>query len=563
MRASHSSTFFKSAFKASSPSPSPAISSCPLKLTASHYTLSTIIGDVKKMKKASVVVVLQLDGEDGEETFLREFGSNVTEGEPVWQDKTYEKISVPVESIIPGQVSTFITNTTTQASVESIHGVTSASTSTETSPPLSMINDLDHDPFRTSPVKVQVVRSYNYLGVSDKLRSFPPVHPNSIHAHIEVNEVMKAFMDHCKPKHAFGASEITESTVSTITHSNEAKTASQVIVPASPTTSTEDDDTVAFTAIPAGTPTDGHGKSDSIDSIFTMYLGMSDVELSLRDRSTAISPSFDEADITSSIHHDGTTEEGFAVITTPEILGNEMANKISPKISIASKDHASSDNDSFTTAHDLAIEDSPAYPLPAVMDFSSIDTAPLDLSLPIPTFPAESYYSSSSAMSIPDIIITPNHSTDSADHFIVRKALDDKKDASFKNAFVIPSELFEKSERKYPLPSIQRPRTTQQSTRNYRPIEKVPSRFIAARQRYGPNNDSEEGPDKESQDTFETPALNVKPRIPLVPLQEEDFKPVRQSSKSCKANRITPVKSSSARNLPRTLVLADRFSLRF
>lgn len=223
----------------------------------------------------------------------------MTEGEPVWQDKvslansyqthliakflqTYEKISVPVESIIPGQVSTFITNTTTQASVESIHGVTSASTSTETSPPVSMINDLDHDPFRTSPVKVQVVRSYNYLGVSDKLRSFPPVHPNSIHAHIEVNEVMKAFMDHCKPKHAFGASEITESTVSTITHSNEAKTASQVIVPASPTKSTEDDDTVAFTAIPAGTPTDGHGKSDSIDSIFTMYLGMSDVELSLR-----------------------------------------------------------------------------------------------------------------------------------------------------------------------------------------------------------------------------------------------------------------------------------------
>lgn len=63
MRASHSSTFFKSAFKASSSSPSPAIPSCPLKFTASHYTLSTIIDDVKKMKKASVVVVLQLDGE--------------------------------------------------------------------------------------------------------------------------------------------------------------------------------------------------------------------------------------------------------------------------------------------------------------------------------------------------------------------------------------------------------------------------------------------------------------------------------------------------------------------
>lgn len=63
MRASHFSTLFiKSVFKTSSSSP--ASSSSPLKLTASHYTLSTIISDVKKMKKASVVVVLQLDGEE-------------------------------------------------------------------------------------------------------------------------------------------------------------------------------------------------------------------------------------------------------------------------------------------------------------------------------------------------------------------------------------------------------------------------------------------------------------------------------------------------------------------
>lgn len=476
--------------------------------------------------------------------------------------QAYEKISVPVESINSVQVSTG-TSTNIKTSFESIQGKTSASTSTETSLPVSKLNDLDHDPFGTSPVKVQVVRSYNYLGVSDKLRSFPPVHPNSIQANEDVKEVMKAFMDHYKPKHASETSEATVSPVTIISHNNAARTASRDIDSVSTTTYvpyTEDDDTAAFTVIPAGTPTHGHEKSDSIDFIFTMYLRMSDDELSFRDRSTTFSPLFDEAGITSSTQHDSTTEEGFAVITTPE------ANEISPETSTASEDHASSNNDSFTTSHDSTIEDSPAYSLPAFMTFTSIDTAPLGLSLPIPTFPEESYYASSSAMSIPDIIVTPNHSIDSADHFTIRKALTDNKNASSKDAFVVvPSALFENNERKYSLPSIQRFRTAQQSIRNYRHTEKVPPRFTAASQRYrrNSNNGGKERSDKEPQDTIETPALNAKPRLSLASSLERDFKPVRQSSKSYKVNRMTPVKSSQASDLPRRFVLADRFSLGF
>lgn len=37
------------------------------------------------------------------------------------------------------------------------------------------------DHFYISPTKVQVVRTFNYLGVTDKLKSLPPIRPDSIH----------------------------------------------------------------------------------------------------------------------------------------------------------------------------------------------------------------------------------------------------------------------------------------------------------------------------------------------------------------------------------------------
>lgn len=57
------------------------------------------------------------------------------------------------------------------------------------------------DPFYISPTKVQVVRTFNYLGVTstDKLKSLPPIRPDSIHCMEELDKVMKALSAHYLP----------------------------------------------------------------------------------------------------------------------------------------------------------------------------------------------------------------------------------------------------------------------------------------------------------------------------------------------------------------------------
>lgn len=145
---------------------------------------------------------------------------------------------------------------------------------TPTSSPTSSHMD---DPFHISPVKVQVVRTFNYLGVTDKLRSLPPIRPDSLHCMDELDKVMKAITAHYLPNKTQS-----DTWTPTARHDN-------TVVDRSSTTQEgaldKDHHTPVLGAInPLGRE---HTRTDSVTSLFSMYGHMSEDELISRDRSVA------------------------------------------------------------------------------------------------------------------------------------------------------------------------------------------------------------------------------------------------------------------------------------
>lgn len=145
---------------------------------------------------------------------------------------------------------------------------------TPTSSPTSSHMD---DPFHISPVKVQVVRTFNYLGVTNKLRSFPPIRPDSLHCADELDKVMKAITAHYLRNKA-------QSDTSTPTARLD-----NTVVDISSTTQEGALDKDHHTPLLGAINSLGreHTRTDSVTSLFSMYGQMSEDELISRDRSVA------------------------------------------------------------------------------------------------------------------------------------------------------------------------------------------------------------------------------------------------------------------------------------
>lgn len=133
------------------------------------------------------------------------------------------------------------------------------------------------DPFHISPVKVQVVRTFNYLGVTNKLRSLPPIRPDSLYCMDELDKVMKAITTHYLPNKAQS-----DTSTPTVRLDNTAVDRSSITPEGG---LDKDHHTTALGAInPLGRE---HTRTDSVTSLFSMYGHMSEDELISRDRSVA------------------------------------------------------------------------------------------------------------------------------------------------------------------------------------------------------------------------------------------------------------------------------------
>lgn len=132
------------------------------------------------------------------------------------------------------------------------------------------------DPFYISPVKVQVIRTFNYLGVNDKLGSLPPIRPGSLHCIEELDKVMKAITAHYLPNKTQPDTFPTVGLDDAV--ADRSSTTQEGVLDKGHTIPT-------FGGINSSSRR--HTKFDSFTSFFSMYGHMSEDELISRDRSIA------------------------------------------------------------------------------------------------------------------------------------------------------------------------------------------------------------------------------------------------------------------------------------
>lgn len=237
------------------------------------------------------------------------------------------------------------------------------------------------DPFHISPVKVQVVRTFNYLGVTNKLRSLPPIRPDSLHCTDELDKVMKAITAHYLPNKAQS-----DTPTPTPTPTPTAPLDNPVVDRSSITSEgalNKDHRTPVLGAINSlGCE---HTRTDSVTSLFSMYGHMSEDELISRDRSVA---------------------------STSIFLPNGTSNTL-PNTTTLLQPH--------TTLHTaLSLSYTP---------WSALDS------------PTESDDSSNS---IPEIIITPENSQDSIDYFSSSPTKNHSKDRRSRDLLDVPIRAYKK-----------------------------------------------------------------------------------------------------------------------
>ncbi|KAE8538244.1 hypothetical protein D1P53_005583 [Cryptococcus gattii VGV] len=228
----------------------------PLNIKTTLPTLPIIVADLEKMKKdVSVNVVLDL-------------GSNEQ-----MDDKISEKT---IQSSRPAEE---VNNTSSGPSSRPIsHTYNTIEKTKQTFHPVNIptSSHMD-DPFHISPVKVQVVRTFNYLGVTNKLRSLPPIRPDSLHCMDELDKVMKAITTHYLRNKA-------QSDTSTPTARLDNTAVDRLSITPEGGLDKDHHTPVLGSINPLGRE---HTRTDSVASLFSMYGHMSEDELISRDRSVA------------------------------------------------------------------------------------------------------------------------------------------------------------------------------------------------------------------------------------------------------------------------------------
>ncbi|OXG83285.1 hypothetical protein C349_02502 [Cryptococcus neoformans var. grubii Br795] len=237
----------------------PSPSTPPLNVKTSMFVLPTIANDKEEMKKGvSLNVILDLDpSEQKDEKIRAETIQNLHLAKEVNNTRFH-----------PSSSPTSLTDSITEETDQIFHR--------PNTPVTSRTSHVD-DPFYISPVKVQVIRTFNYLGVNDKLRSLPPIRPGSLHCMEELDKVMKAITAHYLPNKTQPDTSIPTVCLDDAVADRFSTTQEGVLDKGHPIP--------IFGGINSSSRR--HTKSDSFTSFFSMYGHMSEDELISRDRSMA------------------------------------------------------------------------------------------------------------------------------------------------------------------------------------------------------------------------------------------------------------------------------------
>ncbi|OXM79771.1 hypothetical protein C364_02475 [Cryptococcus neoformans Bt63] len=249
--------------RSSAPNPThaptdPSPSTPPLNVKTSMFVLPTIANDKEEMKKGvSLNVILDLDPSEQKDEKIRE--------------ETIQNLHLAKEvsntRFHPSSSPTSLTDGITEETDQIFHR--------PNTPVTSRTSHVD-DPFYISPVKVQVIRTFNYLGVNDKLGSLPPIRPGSLHCIEELDKVMKAITAHYLPNKTQPDTFPTVGLDDAV--ADRSSTTQEGVLDKGHTIPT-------FGGINSSSRR--HTKFDSFTSFFSMYGHMSEDELISRDRSIA------------------------------------------------------------------------------------------------------------------------------------------------------------------------------------------------------------------------------------------------------------------------------------